>query len=32
MDTILLAGYLGMEVRQLGKIERNRGMCVFAVR
>ena len=32
MDAILLAGYLGMEVRQLGKIERNRGMCVFTVR
>jgi predicted ArsR family transcriptional regulator len=32
MDALLLSGYLGMEARQLGKIDRMQGMCVFTVR
>jgi predicted ArsR family transcriptional regulator len=32
MDALLLAGFLGREVRQLGKIEKVQGLCVFAVR
>jgi predicted ArsR family transcriptional regulator len=32
MDASLLSDYLGMEVRQLGRIEKTQGMCIFAVR
>jgi len=32
MDASLLAGCLGAEVRQAGKIEKAQGVCVFAVR
>jgi len=32
MDAFLLSSFLGMEARQLGKIERMQGMCIFAVR
>jgi predicted ArsR family transcriptional regulator len=32
MDVSLLGNALGREVRQLGKIEKAQGLCVFAVR
>jgi len=32
MDVVLLTEFLGREVRQLGKIEKTQGLCVFAMR
>ena len=31
MDAFLLSDFLGVEVRQLGKMEKMKGMCIFSV-